>query len=98
MSVSRKRKIVAGEVREALIRRAPAEVRKTSLQVDKYMEALTRELKFEMNNEGLGENMMLDDFQLVSEWEAEIHTGAEDKPEKVRRRVASFNVFLAHIV
>jgi hypothetical protein len=98
MSVSRKRKIVAGEVREALIRRAPAEVRKTSLQVDKYMEVLTRELKFGMNNEGLGENMMLDDFQLVSEWEAEIHTGAEDKPEKVSGRVASCNVFLAHII
>jgi hypothetical protein len=107
VQISGRRKIVAGELRATLIRRAPAELRAPPAeghagpavvdQVHKYLEILTSEFQETMRALGDDIHVTFDDFQVLSDWHQKIPTGVQDKTDKVGV-VACYNCFQSTFV
>jgi hypothetical protein len=106
VQISGRRKKEPGELRAALIRRAPAELRAPVEgppgqavvdQVHKYMEILTSEFQETMGGLGEGIHVTFDDFQVLSDWHVKLSTGVQDKTDKVSGLVDHNFLYTRHV-
>ena len=106
VQISGRRKKVAGELRAALISRAPAELRAPAEGppgqavvdlVHRYMEILTSEFQETMGGLGEGVHVTFDDFQVLSDWHVKLPTGVQDKTDKLSGLVDPNFFYTRHV-